>query len=297
MKNRWAKAGENIILQNERLRVEIAYPGTFYRGSRFDWTGFITRITLDGRHDFCVPERFEPGKGTGGAGLCNEFGIKTPVGYDDAGVGEQFPKLGTGLLRKKSEEPYDFFTPYEVEPFPIFVTADESNACFKVEPAECRGYAVRLQKTVSVRDNALIIDYKLGNAGGKPIFTTEYCHNFLGIDGHKIGREYSLSFPRKVKADRLVGSFISYDDKILWEETPQGDFYGKIEAGTPDLPWQWQLLHEPSGAGVRETSRLPVSEFILWGCGHAVSPELMIEISLEPGGLMSWTREYEFFCR
>lgn len=79
--------------------------------------------TLDGRHTFCVPEQYEPGRGSGGSGLCNEFGIRTPIGYDEAKVGDQFPKIGTGLLKRKSEEGYDFFTPYEVEPFPVFVNS------------------------------------------------------------------------------------------------------------------------------------------------------------------------------
>ena len=294
MKNRKVKAGEPIILLNERVKVEIAYPGTVYRGSRFDWTGFVTQITLDGRHTFCVPEQYEPGKGTGGIGFCNEFGIRTPVGYDEAKVGEQFPKIGTGLLTRKSDGEYDFFSPYEVEPFPIFVTADDTNACFTVEPLECHGYSVRLQKTVSIKGNTLAIGYKLGNAGSKPIFTTEYCHNFIGINGKKIGRDYTLSFPCKVGINRLSGNFIPYDDKILWEETPKSDFYGMIEADLSGEPWQWQICHEPSGTGIRETSKLPVSEYAVWGSTHVVSPELFVEVSIKPDETMTWTREYEF---
>lgn len=295
MKNRTVISGEPIVLVNDRLKVEIAYPGTDYRGSRFDWTGFITQITLDGRHTFCVPEQYEQGKGSGGIGLCNEFGIRTPIGYDEAKVGEQFPKIGTGLLTRKSEEEYDFFSPYEVEPFPTFVTADERNACFKVEPIECRGYALRLQKTVSIADNRLSIEYMLWNAGSKPVFTTEYCHNFLGIDGNKIGRDYILSFPGKVSIDRLAGSFTPWEDRILWDETPKGDFYCTLEACLSEEEWQWQLLHVPSGTGVRETSRFPVSQYAVWGSTHVVSPELFVDIVLKPGEIMDWTREYEFF--
>jgi hypothetical protein len=35
-----------VILSNDRLRVEIADLGTVYQGPRFDWTGFITQVTL-----------------------------------------------------------------------------------------------------------------------------------------------------------------------------------------------------------------------------------------------------------
>lgn len=295
MKNRPVKADEPILLQNERLKVEIAYPGSAYKGSRFDWTGFITQITLDGRHTFCVPEQYEPGRGTGGSGLCNEFGLKDPVGYDDAKPGELFPKIGTGLLKRISGDPYNFFIKYEVEPFPVFATADGLNACFKVEPLECRGYAVRMQKTVSIAGNRLAIGYKLMNAGGRPIETSEYCHNFMGIDGHLVGREYCLSFPKSIKIHRTMGDFIHESDRILWPETPGTDFYGTIEAGFEDGPWKWQLVHLPSGTGVRETSHIKVSHCALWGSAHVVSPELFVAISLLPGETMEWTREYEFF--
>src|SRR5688572_25534831 len=89
---------DRLHLISDRLRVDIATPGSStYAGSRFDWTGLITQVTLDGRHTFCGQEATD-GTGTGGIGLCNEFGIFEPVGYDDARVGDQFPKLGIGLL-------------------------------------------------------------------------------------------------------------------------------------------------------------------------------------------------------
>ena len=174
-----------IVLRSDRLAVEIAQPGSVYSGTRFDWTGFITQVTLDGAHTFCVPESLTPGQGSGGVGLCNEFGIEEVIGYDEAQPGDPFPKLGIGLLARPDEQPYNFFRPYEiVAPFPIHVTANATQATFTVEPLECRGYAVRLTKTVTVEGAELTIAYTLENVGEKPIVTTEYVHNFLGIDGH-----------------------------------------------------------------------------------------------------------------
>src|SRR5512146_1592394 len=133
-----------ITLDTPRLKVEIAAPGMVYRRSRFDWTGFVTQVTLDGRHTFCVPEDPDPHKGTGGIGLCSEFGIEKAVGYADARPGELFPKLGVGLLRKPGDVPYDFFHPYEIEePFPVQVEVTADTARFTAEPLDCRGYAVR----------------------------------------------------------------------------------------------------------------------------------------------------------
>lgn len=46
-------------ISNQRLKVEIALPGTQYHYSRFDWTGFIVQITLDDKHTFCTSESFK----------------------------------------------------------------------------------------------------------------------------------------------------------------------------------------------------------------------------------------------
>ena len=43
---------DSILLCSDRLAVAIARPGTIYRGTRFDWTGFITQVTLEEKHIF-----------------------------------------------------------------------------------------------------------------------------------------------------------------------------------------------------------------------------------------------------
>src|SRR5512145_1044760 len=155
-----------IVLRSDRLAVSIATPGSFYRGTRFDWTAFITQVMLNGRpafpperspspgHTFCVTESFVPERGSGGVGMCNEFGIETPVGYDDARPGEAFPKIGVGLLTRPEtpqDAPYHFFYPYAIaQEFPVHVETETDLVKFTVEPLECRGYAAQLTKTVSV---------------------------------------------------------------------------------------------------------------------------------------------------
>ncbi|MBE3039355.1 MAG: hypothetical protein IMZ62_11155, partial [Chloroflexi bacterium] len=44
---------ERILLNSQRLEVEISTPGAAYHSTRFDWSGFITQVTLDGAHTFC----------------------------------------------------------------------------------------------------------------------------------------------------------------------------------------------------------------------------------------------------
>ncbi|MEK5475364.1 hypothetical protein NYE70_00265 [Paenibacillus sp. FSL R5-0407] len=293
-------------LKNEQLVIEIAEPGD-YRGSRFDWNGFITDVTLlDGNHSYCVPESLVPGQGTGGAGLCNEFGIKEPIGYEDAPVGEPFPKLGVGLLTRPDDREYDFSRAYPVKPFATEIEIEGTRKItFRITPEDCRGYAVAVTKSVSIDNNRLTVEYLLHNTGTKPILTEEYCHNFFGIDGYPIGPDYVLKFPFELfpwadEEETLAGLIFSKGNagEVRWDHTPKDPFYFRLPGFDGNkYPWIWELLHNPSGAGVREISRFHVSAAAVWGIGHVVSPEMFIEVKLAPGEQKTWSRVYEFFAK
>jgi hypothetical protein len=316
-----------IHLHSDRLHVDIAPPGTAYQGTRFDWTAFITQVTLDGRHTFCVPESYEPGQGTGGVGLCNEFGIDVPIGYDDAQPGDRFPKLGIGLL-VRDEAPYRFAHPYEIaERFPIQIETAADQARFTVEPLACRGYAARLVKTVSVQDAQLAIEYRLENVGSQALRTVEYCHNFIGIDGHSIGPDYCLRVPypiqfeplppgmlrqalpgvlRKVAPDwllrRILEGMIQRRGSILVAEgseltlnaVPERAFYRRLLGYSQTDQAQWALTHTPSGVGIRETDDFAPARVAVWGTTHVISAEIFVSLDLQPGEVQTWSRRYQF---
>ncbi|WP_410769841.1 hypothetical protein [Fontibacillus sp. BL9] len=290
-------------LKNEQLEIEIAEAGD-YRGSRFDWSGFITGVTLlEGRHSFCVPESLVPGQGTGGAGLCNEFGIIRAIGYGDTRVGEPFPKLGVGLLTRLDDRNYEFSRNYPVQPFATEIEMEGTRKItFRNIPQECRGYAVSLVKTVSVDENRLTVDYDVHNTGTKIIATEEYCHNFLGIDGNPVGPDYVLKFPFELSPwadeEETLAGLTFEQGEVHWEHTPDRPFYFRLPGFDGEkYPWMWELLHCPSGAGVREISRFPVSAAAVWGLGHVVAPEIFYEVRLAPGERKTWSRVYEFFTK
>lgn len=288
-------ANEHINLKSDRLRVEIALPGAIYRGSRFDWTGFITGIVLEDKHSFCVPESLTPGQGSGGLGLCNEFGITTPIGYDEAKTGEKFPKLGTGLLTRPDESDYFFFDKYEVTPFSIKVSTDFDTAVFKVEPVDCRGHAVKMTKTISVKDNTLVIDYRLENVGSKPLKTEEYCHNFIAVNNNNIGPGYVLKFPYDINAEDIPEIMNIKGSEIRWNNVPEKDFYCRPRGFNSVKKHYWELLYEPQRVGVREYSEFPIQMVAVWGSTHVVSPEVFIDVNIAPGETQEWSRKYEFF--
>lgn len=294
---------DTFILTSPRLSVEIARPGSRYAGSRFDWTGFVTQVTLDGRHTFCVPEDYDPEKGSGGVGLCNEFGIDAPVGYDDCPVGGLFPKIGIGLLRRPDGEAYNFFRPYEVaQPFPLDVTAGENSITFRSGPLDARGYAVALEKRLSVQDNWLHVEYTLANAGAQPVQTNEYVHNFIGIDRQPLGPSYRLTLAAPVTAEPLpwqapANHLLRVEGReIRLAETPQAAFYlragGQPRANGP----QWEIRHEPSAAAAREYVDFDPMRVAVWGTTHVISAELFIDLALAPGETRRWQRRFEFIA-
>jgi hypothetical protein len=297
-----------IVLGSDRLAVEIAQPGTVYSGTRFDWTGFITQVTLDGAHTFCVPESLTPGRGSGGVGLCNEFGIEEVIGYDEAQPGDPFPKLGIGLLARPDDAPYNFFRPYEiVAPFPIHVSASTSQAMFTVEPLECRGYAARLTKMVMVESAELTIAYALENVGKKPIVTTEYVHNFMRIDEHAIGPDYRLQMPYTIEFAAQEGPFAErmkhmmaildvQDGDIRCKTTPEHAFYCRPLGFFQTEAAQWELFHEPTVVGMCEYDDFAPARVAVWGESHVISAEVFAPINVQPGETQRWTRRYEFFA-
>lgn len=294
------------ILKNDRLSVEIASIGEVYHGTRFDWTGFIRQVSWrddqDALHTFCVPESLIHNKGTGGEGLCNEFGIFDPLGYDEALPGERFPKIGVGQLTRIDEADYDFARTYPVEPYSMEEEITSYLALYKVHAQDCNGYAVEYSKTIKVKDSSLILEYHLHNTGEKPIMTHEYVHNFMRVDQHPIGPDYEIKLPEIMQTQDMeqeyTPSLLRIEDvKIGWIETPRQPFYGKLPEISSVTGPTWELVHRPSGVGILEWDDFPVASMALWGEGHVVSPEVFIKIAIQPGEDQYWSREYQFFKR
>jgi len=282
-------------LTTNRLTVRVAKPGFIYRRTRFDWTAFITDVILDGRHTFCSTESLHPLEGAGGIGLCSEFGIHEPIGYEEAGIGENFPKLGVGLLRKESDESYFFMKDYSLEPFPCEITQLPDGLAFEQSPILCRGYAARLKKTLTIKDNMLHIGYQWENTGVETIRTTEYCHNFVQIDQQPVGSDYDLTFSSPLTFSRNDGSIWSSNGHLTWNDGIPG-FYASCMDVPRTGPIWWELWNKTAGAGLREELDTPVCRIACWGMQHVVSAEMFKSIDLARGETDSWSRSYTFMA-
>ena len=286
-----------MILQSERLAVDIADPGTVYRGPRFDWTGFVTQVTLDGAHTFCTTEAAgRAGSATWpGAGLCNEFGIFQPIGYDEVPVGGQFPKPGVGLLTRLDGRGYRFMAPYPIEPATIHVEALGPQCVrYHIKPADCHGYSFDYQKTLMLHGQTLAIQYQLENLGAKRILTQEYNHNFIALDGAALGTDYFLDLNFIPQFDREVHPLQTRGSRILWQERPAADFYSPIGGFDAATPVGWSLHHVRRGLRLDCRTDFRASGVAIWGTAHVISPEIFYPVDLLPGATCRWQRSYTF---
>jgi hypothetical protein len=285
-------------LRSDRLTIDVAPPGTLYQGSRFDWAGFITQVTLDGTQTFCAPESRD-GSGTGGIGLCNEFGILATPGYDETSPGQPFTKLGVGLLTRPDVSPYSFSRRYEVQPFHATSKQLSSAASeFHTHPEPCNGYAVELIKTISVESNTLLITYRLRNTGSKTIDTDEYVHNFLAPAGVGPLAGTLLRFSFAFSLDRPLSMTQQRHDTIDWTGKPTRPFYTTISnvSEHADAPMWWKLVHPSSGLSVREETSVPWCRAAIYGTPDTLCPEAFIRVIATPGQTIEWSRRFTF-CR
>jgi len=289
-----------ITLKTERLAIQIQEPGGSYQRSRFDWSGICQQITLDGAarngQIFCSQEATKDDPGTEGVGLIDEFGIVTPIGYQEIGVGEWFPKIGVGFLQKTSNELYDFMQDYPIRIVPFKVEqSGDAKIIFIQESNLVDGWGWKLIKTLCLDGASLTIQYMLENIGEKPIATEQYNHNFIAINGKTIGPNYQLrtSFPIDFE---LVDWGIKVTDNLLNLTAIPSTYISARQsdcAGIQNV--EWELTHIPTNHGLRVTEQISLFQFALWAKSYVISPEFFVWIDLQPGESKNWQREYTFF--
>jgi len=288
---------------NKNLYVVFEEPGRAYKGSRFDWNGQITQITLNDQCTFCTSESVNDDVGvSGGRGLFGEFGIDEPIGYDDCAQGDRFPKIGVGNLTKDTLNPYFFNRPYPVQPAKFMVKQSKANAIsFICEPEVTNGYGYCYEKRFEVDGSSLLMTYNLRNTGTKVFNTNEYCHNFIAINHLPIDKLYRLIFSNPIRIDAITEIVnpnhvvLFHGAKVTWNDIPGSDFFFRELTGTQKPITGWSIEHTGIGVGISENVDFIPVRVNLWGRGHVISPELYYPISLIAGNSTHWHRQYTFY--
>ena len=222
-----------------------------------------------------------------------------PIGFDDARPGELFLKPGIGLLHRPDDSPYNFARSYEiVQPFKFHIESTPTKASITVDPLDCRGNALRLEKQFGIQENSLVISYRMENCGEKQIFTNEYVHNFVAIDRQPIGPDYLLRLPYLIDLDPEVQTGL--DSLVIKENTlgfklPLSGLYLRPRGYSQTNQSQWEMQLQSTQVSLSESDDFSPIRVAIWGTYHVLSPEIFVGIDLMPGAVFTWTRRYTFY--
>lgn len=297
----------SFFLENGNLKLEITAPGEMYRGERFDWNGSVIQMYYKGL-PLLGMETGEKEFDTeiNARGLYGEFGIKNCIGYEDIEVGEYFPKIGTGWL-KKNNHPYSFANRYERKPlnFSYSTNPEEKYAVFNCNSGDEMGYSYFYSKKITINADGFTESYSFSNTGSKLIETTHYVHNFFKPGKENIGPHISIEFPSDfdysilLENVRTLGVLENQKGKLNFLKEPETDyFFGGIWTALNDCTLKendpsWVLKDRLHGIQVSETDSFEPWNADLWGYKKNVSPEIFYYLKAAPGETVKWSRTYK----
>ncbi len=291
-----------VILGNGTTRALVYLPDEsagYYRGSRFDWSGMVGEVTCGGHtyyEDWLTPH--DPVNPEHAVGPAVEFDMETPPGYDEAGVGEEFVKIGVGRLRRGRGD-YFFNDEYDiVDAGSWTVTRGVSWIRFQHDIDELRGWDYRYVKLLTVSGKSLAMDQTLRNTGTKACEISTYSHQFTSIDKQRIGPGYSLTYVftptlRQGTLDgkaRLDGSVVTITSPIEASSALWARFLGF----GADIGSNRVVIEHEAGGSVAITGNQPVADCMLYSSRRALCPEFFVECTIGPGAVKRWRTVMEY---
>ena len=288
------------IIKNNTLEVAIDFPLENYKGSRFDWSGKISSVKFKSLPLTTIEDTGSKDVNFLGKGLYNEFGIASPIGFEETPMGGWFHKIGVGLLKKEHKD-YLFHRNHLIKPASFDVNYENQKIIIICKSENVNGYSYILKKEITVSENSLIIDYSLHNTGEKRIITDEYVHNFMAINNTLTGKDYELKFPFPLNPslfDETVNSENKVEiglDNITFNKTPEKQFFFSNLTGGKELQAEWILTNLKANVGIKEIGSFKTEKINVWGWKHVISPELFFKISVDPKKTIEWSRKFEVF--
>ena len=288
------------IIKNNTLEVAIDFPLENYKGSRFDWSGKISSVKFKSLPLTTIEDTGSKDVNFLGKGLYNEFGIASPIGFEETPMGGWFHKIGVGLLKKEHKD-YLFHRNHLIKPASFDVNYENQKIIIICKSENVNGYSYILKKEITVSENNFIIDYSLHNTGEKRIITDEYVHNFMAINNTLIGKDYELKFPFPLNPslfDETVNSENKVEiglDNITFNKTPEKQFFFSNLTGGKELQAEWILTNLKANVGIKEIGSFKTEKINVWGWKHVISPELFFKISVDPKKTIEWARKFEVF--
>lgn len=270
------------------LVVELCEPGTYYRGTRFDWAGVFRRIVKDGY--VFADEWFEGGDCFTHDHVCGPSEEFVSVSFDGVEPGGVFVKPGVGLLRRPDDKPYDWFRLYEIADGGKWSVEEGPDNIVYVH--ELEGWYRYEKRIVLESDSAVRISHRVDWKAPKPVNGFNYNHNFFTFDGSLVGSGRTVDFPFRPEGHwraeydnaALTGSGIRLSSPIVPPSVYMGDLHA---AGTPVTPYAFRI----SEGGVRSVAvqgSRAVSHYVFWSNPRVACVEPYLPIVLVKGKPEEW---------
>lgn len=294
-------------------KVYLPDPFGFYRATRFDHAGMITHITYKnydyGKYWFVKTspnvqnftydaDGLVAHNNNVAAGPVEEFGEN---GFEAAGTGGRFLKIGVGILKRDTQK-YDRFHTYPVlNAGKRTTSATRTSIRFtQVVAGDPSGYGYTLTKTVRLTPGKaqLVIEDRLMNTGKKPIDTTVYNHHFMtlspGEDGVELEAPFKLANARPMPADvvKFDGQRMRYLRGLTGQEQVASDLTGFTSAVSDN---DFKVTDTKSGFGVRIRADRPVTRLLWWSVPSTMGIEPYMDIKLAPGQDMRWSHTMDYY--
>jgi hypothetical protein len=294
-------------------KVYLPVPFGFYRATRFDHSGMITHITYKG-HDYGQywfvktspdvknftydQDGLVANSNNFAAGPVEEFGEN---GFDAAGAGGRFLKIGVGILKRDTDK-YDRFHTYPIANEGKRTTTVTKNSIrfsqTVTDPATGYGYVFTKTVTIVPGKAELKIADDLRNTGKKPIDTTVYNHHFMtlspGEDGVQLETPFALAHARPMPADvvKFDGARMTYLRGLTGEEQVASDLTGFTNAVADK---DFKITATKTGYGIRIRADKPVSRLLWWSVPSTMGIEPYMDIKVAPGASTHWTHTLDYY--
>lgn len=292
-------------IENDHVTMKLFLPDPekgLYRATRFDWSGIIGSLKYKDHeyfgywkntHDPKIHEDL-----TGPAESYNDSG----PGFDEAGPGGKFIRIGIGVIEKPDNKPFEIFKTYDIVDHGIWdVEKGKDWIEFKQTLESDIGYGYVYTKRIQLKTDGpgFIMTHVLENTGAKTIKTDQYNHNFFMIDGQLSGPAIHVEFPYDISTENdlrdameIKGKDLRFIKDFAKGESIWMEFKGY---GNAVDDHHVAVKNEKTGAGVRFRVDKPLYKMVFWACQTTYCPENFIMIHVEPGKTDKWTSEYTLF--
>jgi hypothetical protein len=318
----WA-GRRRVRIGNGVLMVTIDLPNPLdgvYRGTRFDWSGVIERLSYAGHtfygrwftrtdptvRDFIfVGQQIVAGPSSAITGPAEEFlSDGAALGYRDAPPGGTFVKIGVGVLRKPDRAKYDRFRLYQI--------VDSGKWTVRVGPRSVKfrqrlidptsGYGYIYEKTIRLLPgkSEMLIEHCLRNIGRRTIDTDVYDHNFLVLDHRTTGPDFVITLPFHIDTPKPVNATLGeiQENRILYRRNlKRNEVFATRLGGFRSVPEDYdiQIENAHAGVGMKITADRPLAREELWSIRSIIGVEPYLHMTIAPGRTFSWRYFYRYY--